>query len=438
MYEGRQAQLFKPVQGILTWMSHPAQPSFVWQIYHYDLEPNAAFFAVKRACEPVHIQLNDVGYGTVQVINNLPSALTGAHAKVVLYNLDGSSPYLYNYDVTAASSAATNVGTITWPAALSLVHFVKLELRDTDGKLISDNFYWRASAPKSDDLTALDSLPVMTLDVQVERRDGDGKVFLDVTLKNPGPQVALMAHLQLHRGASSQRVLPAYYTGNYISLAPGEVKTVTIESAASDLKAEKPVVLIDGWNIAINPVSSAVADVALNKNTQVNTWPKTGLTFAVPKVEAEDEVHLNAGGFTRDGFKGDPGYLQGAPGFYTGRIDMNVPMAAPEAIYQTVRWGDCSYPFLLKPSLGQSYTVRLHFAELDSKMVEGKRVFNVSINGKTVLADLDVFKEAGGGYKALVKQFAGIVPEASKRITIDVMNGKIGTPQINGIEIIKE
>jgi beta-mannosidase len=42
MYEGRNAQMFKTTTGVITWMSHPAQPSFVWQLYHYDLEPNAA------------------------------------------------------------------------------------------------------------------------------------------------------------------------------------------------------------------------------------------------------------------------------------------------------------------------------------------------------------------------------------------------------------
>ena len=53
MYEGRNARLFTPCTGVLTWMSHPAQPSFVWQLYHHDLEPNASLFAVKKACEMV-------------------------------------------------------------------------------------------------------------------------------------------------------------------------------------------------------------------------------------------------------------------------------------------------------------------------------------------------------------------------------------------------
>ncbi len=33
MYEGRFAKLFSPVTGVITWMSNPAQPSFVWQLY---------------------------------------------------------------------------------------------------------------------------------------------------------------------------------------------------------------------------------------------------------------------------------------------------------------------------------------------------------------------------------------------------------------------
>ena len=51
MYEGRNAQLFHPTTAVITWMSNPAQPSFVWQIYHYDLEPMSSYFAVMHASE---------------------------------------------------------------------------------------------------------------------------------------------------------------------------------------------------------------------------------------------------------------------------------------------------------------------------------------------------------------------------------------------------
>src|SRR5438309_2106186 len=88
LYEGRNSTLFHPSSGALLWMSNPAQPSFVWQLYHHDLEPNASLFGAQKGCEPVHIQLNEKD-GNLEVINNLPGALSGGRARVAIYNLDG-------------------------------------------------------------------------------------------------------------------------------------------------------------------------------------------------------------------------------------------------------------------------------------------------------------------------------------------------------------
>ena len=114
MYEGRNAQLFHPATGVITWMSNPAQPSFVWQIYHYDLEPNSSLFAVKKASELIHIQFNEAT-GDLQVINNLPDALTGATAHVSIYNLDGTLAYQHSDKVTAPPDAATTLGPVEFP-----------------------------------------------------------------------------------------------------------------------------------------------------------------------------------------------------------------------------------------------------------------------------------------------------------------------------------
>ena len=84
MYEGRFAKLFNPVTGVLTWMSNPAQPSFVWQLYSHDLEPNASLFAVRKACEPLHIQMNQNDFH-VMVINSTPAAVEGLTATVRVF-----------------------------------------------------------------------------------------------------------------------------------------------------------------------------------------------------------------------------------------------------------------------------------------------------------------------------------------------------------------
>ena len=282
MYEGRNAKLFHPTTGILTWMSNPAQPSFVWQLYHHDLEPNSALFAVKKAAEPVHIQLNESD-GDVQVINNLDVGLENARARLSIYDLDGSVAYQHDFEVSAAASVATRLGAVDWPAGLSAVHFVKLELRDAAGRLVSENFYWRALPEHQDDLKALGDLPTVTLETKVTRRDIAGKSFVDVTLHNPGTQIALMAHLQLHRRRSGERVLPVYYSDNYVSLVPNESRTITIEAATADLKGEAALVLVDGWNVGVVSSSSAGVELGLNVGAQVDHWPVTGL----PMISAE-------------------------------------------------------------------------------------------------------------------------------------------------------
>ncbi len=417
MYEGREAKLFNPETGDITWMSNPAQPSFVWQLYHHDLEPNSSLFAVRKACEPVHLQLNEKEW-TLQVINNLPMPITGAKAHLVIYNLDGSSPYQNDIAVNAAPSAATDLGPVAWPANLSAVHFIKLELRDAAGKLLSDNFYWRPDPAKPGDLTALDQLPPVTLETKTVRHDEGDKFLLDVTLRNPAPTVALMAHLQLRRAGDKKRVLPVYYTDNYVSLAPKEEKTVTIEAAKKDLQGESPLVLVDGWNIGgVKADAKSDASVALNENAQVDHWPKKGMTsdYGV----AKSEYHVNCGGGDVGPFKSDAAFSTGPDITITDKIDTSVPHAAPEKVYQSFQLKRNWYLFVMKPvAPDKGYTVRLHFVE-PTYTEPGKRWFDVSINGKQVLNNFDIFQAAGAKDKAVVKDFPNVVPDEYGNITVE-------------------
>ncbi len=281
MYEGRNAKLFHPYTGIITWMSHPAQPSFVWQLYHYDLEPNASLFAVKSAAELVHIQMNEAD-NTLQVINNLPHAVAGATAHAQILDLQGKSTSEHDYPVIAPADAATTVGEVTPSDAYPGVYFVRLELRDSAGKILSRNLYWKASPAHGEDLSPLNTLPVVRLTGQVTRHDANGRVLLDVTLSNPAMTMALMAHLQLRRKSTGERVLPVFASDNYISLAPGESRTVTLDAAAEDLKGDTPLVTLDGWNVDIAPAETAAYALAPNKDAEVSHWPVTGL----PMIQA--------------------------------------------------------------------------------------------------------------------------------------------------------
>jgi hypothetical protein len=278
MYEGRNAQMFHPTTGIITWMSHPAQPSFVWQLYHYDLEPNASLFAVMHAAEPVHIQLNEAT-GEVQVINNLPEPLADVKAHIAVYNLDCKIAYEHEFVFTADASLATTLSPIELPKDLSPVHFIQLDLKSSEGKPLSSNFYWQGNPGSPDDLTDLNKLPEVTLTAEVASKDTpDGKRLLTVTVHNPTASIALMTHLQLRR-ASGERVLPAYYSDNYISLLPNESRTITIEADAKAFHGENALIVFDGWNISVTPATFAGAAVAPNLEAQPANSPVTGLPF---------------------------------------------------------------------------------------------------------------------------------------------------------------
>lgn len=282
MYEGRNALMFKTTTGVITWMSHPAQPSFVWQLYHYDLEPNAALFAAKKAAEKIHVQLNE-GNGAVQVVNNTTGPLTGMKVQVTMYGLNSRAGGQRVMEVPEVPASTTvKVAQMDVRGASAPVYFVKLDLLGPDGKLVSTNFYWQNVA--QDDFSALAKLPVALLEATASTRVEGETTLVTVTLKNSSEAIALMTHLQLHAKGSGKRVLPVFYSDNYLSLVPGESRTVVMEAATKNFGGDKAAVLVDGYNVDVRPVEGEVS-VGLNVNAQPGHWPASGLV-AWPGAEA--------------------------------------------------------------------------------------------------------------------------------------------------------
>ena len=274
MYEGRNAKMFKETTGVITWMSSPAQPSFVWQLYHYDLEPNAALYGAKKAAETVHVQFNAENRG-IEVVNNRPTALRAVKVKLRVYRFDGTVDSEETYPVAEVPASSTiKAAQIEVDARISPLYFVKLDLLSESGELLSTNFYWEHVA--QDQFDGLENLPTVTLDVTAQARSEGDQTLLTVTLQNNSKQVALLTHMQLHQKKSGKRVLPVFYSDNYISLVPGESRSVTIEAASKDLQGDEPLVELDGYNIDVKAVDGPVS-IALNQNAQPAHWPATNI-----------------------------------------------------------------------------------------------------------------------------------------------------------------
>jgi beta-mannosidase len=273
MYEGRNAQMFKATTGVITWMSHPAQPSFVWQLYHYDLDPNSSLFAAKKASETIHVQLNEANHG-VEVVNNTPEPLSGLKVHTTQYLLDGKIVGEDTKPIANLPASSTIKVYQFVEATREALYFVKLDLTDSAGKLLSTNFYWQNVA--QEDFTGLEKLPTVTLDAKATSTTEGSNTFIKVTIHNPSKSIALMTHLQLHQKQSGKRVLPAFYSDNYVTLTPNEARTITIEAATKDLADDSPLIAIDGFNIDVKPWSGEVS-IAPNLNAQPMHWPASNL-----------------------------------------------------------------------------------------------------------------------------------------------------------------
>jgi hypothetical protein len=181
--------------------------------------------------------------------------------------------------LTADPDVATNLGPVEFSATLSPVHFVKLELRDAGGKVISSNFYWRSLPEHPDDFNALNELPTVTLHATATSKDENGKRLVTVTVHNPTKNIALMAHVQLRREKSGERVLPVDYSDNYVSLVANETRTITIQADVNEFHGEDPLVVFDGWNVTVAPTSKSGVAIAPNLEAQPSRSPETGLPF---------------------------------------------------------------------------------------------------------------------------------------------------------------
>jgi hypothetical protein len=62
----------------------------------------------------------------------------------------------------------------------------------------------------------------------------------------------------------------------------------------------------------------------------------------------------------------------------------------------------------------------------------------VSLQGKPVLDDSDIVKEAGGTYRGVIKEFRGVTVGENLTVHFDPMPGTKRRPLICGIEVVAE
>jgi hypothetical protein len=188
-------------------------------------------------------------------------------------------------------------------------------------------------------------------------------------------------------------------------------------------------------NTATNGVTYFYKVAAMNTagvsglSNEVSAAPAAQTSNGSPIYQIDSGSSVSVAPFTADEFVSG-----GTPSATNANIaTAGVANAAPMQVYQTNRFGNFTYTI---PALtaGNSYTVRLHFAE-NFWTAAGKRKFNVAINGTPVLSNFDIFATAGGQNIAVVEPF-NVVANSSGQIVIAFTSGSADNPQVNGIEVL--
>jgi len=255
LMEGFSSHMWDWYTGVIIWKTQNPWTALRGQMYDYYLDPNACLYGLHNGSEPLHIMYNQSD-GMVMVANNTFKTYTNMMIVVKSYDMNGAENVL--------SQVFSDVTPTTTKRYFSITEdidklkkkdgcFLDLELLDKDKKTISQNIYWLPDEKgEYSGLQKIASSQLQTTAKQIAL----GKV--EVTLANPAnAPVAFFNRLSLVDIQTGSRLLPVFYSDNYVSVLPGEHKKIIIDYDTNQYK-QLPLVSISGWNlkeqkININP-----------------------------------------------------------------------------------------------------------------------------------------------------------------------------------------
>jgi exo-1,4-beta-D-glucosaminidase len=268
--------------GVIQWMLNNAWPSMIWHLYDWYLRPGGSYYGVKRACEPLHVQYS-YDDRSIVVVNSYYKELPELKVSAKVYNLDMTERFSKEVTVDVGADSSTRVITLPEFDAKSGMYFVDLRLENGNA-LQSQNFYWLPAhaetvdfenEPRSGvwtptevfaDYKALDSLPLVDLDVKAQKNTRGGQETMTVTLHNPNRAVAFGVRLQVKKSGPlasgrswyeshvDNEILPVLWEDNYFALLPGETRQVTAAYNEKDVRESTTAVVVSGWNVKTTEV----------------------------------------------------------------------------------------------------------------------------------------------------------------------------------------
>lgn len=267
MFEAPSSRMWQITSGVMIWKLNASYPDFAWEMYDWFLNPNAGYYYVKRACEPLHIQLNANDH-RISVVNMLSRRFDDLRIRAEVYDFSLKVKWEHESKVSIGGNSSEEEISVPSLTGLTPVYFVRLELENSSGKVLSSNLYWESTGNLSG-WTSVDDSNVTKIQSHFESPNASplfsdlsklentklnmtykssvvgSKYRIIIRVKNPTNRLAIMNRLAIIRKDDGEEVLPTFWTDNFIWLFPGEEKEVEARFSKEDLKGSEFSVIVD-------------------------------------------------------------------------------------------------------------------------------------------------------------------------------------------------
>lgn len=254
--------------GLIQWKLNSAWPELIWQLYDTYLQPNGAFYAVRKACNPIHA-IYRYGFDDIFLTNEDLSDAKDLKIKIRAFDIHSKQILSDQLSVGIKSNTSKFIYKLPEIKGITPVWFLNLIIIDKNNKEVDNSMYWLSvkkdildydaakklawpyytPAKQFADFTTLDKLPKVNLqyDYQLSKDEKNGKISLKV--KNPSESLAFFIFFDVLDPVTRNPVLPIFWNDNYVTLLPGEERTFEANYFLSNTQGNKPVIEVKAWNV---------------------------------------------------------------------------------------------------------------------------------------------------------------------------------------------
>lgn len=245
LIEGFSSHMWEWYTGVMIWKTQNPWTAMRGQMYDYYLDPNACLFGLRTGSRMLHAMCNPTDK-MISVVNNDTKPHRDLMLSVKAYDIAGNEKQItqvFAYMEPSSVKKIMSVKKIIEDMASEHGAFLHLQLLDVNKNVLDDNFYWYPN--EKGEYTGLNNIKSADLKVAVSRLQ-NGKI--KVRLTNPvGNPVAFFNRISVVDVTTGERILPAFYDDNYVSVVPGAERIIEVDCPTLG-KSKALGIIVRGWN----------------------------------------------------------------------------------------------------------------------------------------------------------------------------------------------